>query len=536
MSLSHLLFRRRSRPFAAAVPLLLVTCTLAACGSEDEQKAAAPSDGPATLVPSNAIAYGEVLVRPEGDVEEGVVTAARRMLRVSDPGRELRRLLDEGLEETDRNVFSEEIDPFLGDSIGGFLLIENPAEAESPDGAVIIEVRDQAAAERALARDADPDDRRATYEGVEYTVDADDGSAYGFVDDHLVGGTEEGFRAAVAASRGRSLADEERFTDAADGLPEDRLAWGYAEPRMIVELLREQALADPELRGALEGQEDQLDRALGSEPITMALTARADQVVFEFASGSAELPQAGDSAVKLADLPGEAWAALAAPLDGETITEQLRQSEVYDMAATEVRNVLGLDLDADLLGWLDGVAAFVGGTSLTDAAAGIVLGSSDPAATERAVDGIERFAKRSGLSTTPTTGGGHGFQARFPQVPQPLALLADGDKLALGLGVASAREALDPESPLSETEPGKSAIESLGDGYEAGFLLVPGPLMSLLEGFGIDQDPDFAEIRSYVSAYRSIVAGTKQDGDRVSAKFVLNLQDPDDDADGATTP
>jgi hypothetical protein len=523
---SHLRFRPRRRPVAAALPLLLVTCALAACGSDDEQKAAAPSDGPATLVPSNAIAYGEVLVRPEGEVEEGVTTAARRMLRVADPGRELRRLLDEAFEEEDRAFFSNEIDPFLGDTIGGFLLIDSAAQAESPDGAVIVEVRDRAAAERALERDADPDDRRATYEGVEYTVDATDGSAYGFVEEHLIGGTEEGFRATVAASKGRSLADEERFTNAADSLPEDRLAWGYAEPRTIVELIREGAATDPDLQGALDGQQEQLLRAFGDEPITMALTARADQVVFEFASGSAELP-AGGGAISLGELPGEAWAAVAAPLEGEMIAEQLRQAGVYDMAAREIRNTLGLDLDADLLGWLDGVGGFVGGTSLVDAAAGILLGSSDEAGTERAVDGIERFARRSGLPTTPTTGGGHGFQLRFPQIPQPLAMLAEGDKLAIGLGVASAREAIDPEESLADTEPGKSAIESLGDGYEPAFLLVPRPLMTLLEGFGLDQEPEFDEVRSYVSAYRSIVAGSKQEGDRTSGKIVLNLQDPD---------
>lgn len=527
MRSSHLLFSRHRRRAAAAVPLLLATVAIAACGSDDEQPAAASDAGPATLAPVNAIAYGEVLVRPEGDVEEGVTTAIRRMLLVDDPGRELRRLLDEGLEETDRNTFSEEIDPFLGDTIGGFLLIENAAEVESPDGAVIISVRDRDAAVRGLERDRDAQDRTATYEGVEYTVDSDDGSAYGFVEDYLVAGTEEGFRASVAASRGRSLADEERFTGAIDELPGDRLAWGYAEPRSIVELLREQALVDPEVRSALEGQEEQLDRALGSEPITMALTARADQVAFEFSSGSAELPDSSTGAVALGDLPGEAWAALAFPLEGEMIAEQLRSSGVYEMAADEVRNMLGLDLDADLLGWLDGMGAFVGGTSLVDASIGVVLGSSDPEGTDRAVAGIERFMRRSGLPTTPTTGGGEGFQFRFPDFPQPLAMLADGDKLAIGLGVASAREALDPRSPLSDTEPGKSAISSLGDGYEASFLLVPEPLMALLETFGIDQEPEFAEVRRYVSAYRSIVAGTKQDGDRTSAKFVLNLQDPD---------
>ncbi len=87
------------RPLAVAAAVALSATFAIACGSDDEQQASSPTDGPATVAPSSAIGYAEVLVRPSGDVAEGVETAARRMLRVDDAGRELRRLLDEQVDE-----------------------------------------------------------------------------------------------------------------------------------------------------------------------------------------------------------------------------------------------------------------------------------------------------------------------------------------------------------------------------------------------------------------------------------------------------
>ncbi len=313
---------------AAAVAL---SATFAvACGSDDEQSASSPTDGPATLAPSDAIGYAEVLVRPDGDVAEGIETAARRMLRVEDAGRELRTALDEQVGDSgDRGVFSRDVDPFLGDTVGGFLLIEDASQAESPDGAVIISVRDRDAAERFLAKqDARGDlGEKRSFEGVDYWVDGDAGdddlAAGGLVDDFLVVGTEPGVRASITASRGRSLAEEDRFSDAVDELPDDRLAWAYGEPRAIVDLLREQAETDPQLAPAqLDQQQAQIERAIGTEPWTASLTARADQVVVDFTSGSAELPEnGGDGAVDLGAMPGAAWAALATPPFGEQLLE-----------------------------------------------------------------------------------------------------------------------------------------------------------------------------------------------------------------------
>jgi hypothetical protein len=533
MPSSHLRFMRRLRPLAAAIPLLLATVVLAACGSDTKPQASAPTDGPATIVPPSAIVYGEVLVRPSGDVEQGVVTAARRMLRVVDPGRALRRLFD-AESDGQRGTFTSEIDPWLGDTVGGFLLIETAAGAESPDGAVIAAVRDRAAAEQAIDRLRDEGDlsRGGTYEGVTYDVDRRDDSWTGIVGDFVVVGTAEGFRAAVVASKGRSLAEEDRFTRNVDALADDRLAWAYVEPRGITQLLSEQSQLDPEFERALDGQQQQLERALGSVPITASLTARADEVVFDVSSSSAELPQpGGDGAVSLGELPGDAWAALATPVLGELIGRSLRQSGQYDEAARAVRGAAALDLDRDLLGWLGGVAAFVRGSSPLDLGGGIVIGSGDPAASQRFVARLERFAGNAGLPTTPTTGAGRGFQLKIPQLPQPLVVLAQDDKVVLGLGMASARDALKPDEALADTEPGKSAIAALGDGFEPSFVLVPEPLIILLRAVGLDNDPDFRSALPYLTAYRSIVAGSKNEDGRTTGRLTLSLQDPDDTAD-----
>ena len=551
MSPSHLRFIRRPRLLVATLLMLLATVFLAACGGDGDDSgsaAAAPADGPATLAPTSATIYGEILVRPSGDVEEGVVTAVRRMLRVEDPGRELRRLFDE---ETDgeRGVFTREIDPWLGDTIGGFLLIESAAQAQSPDGAVIADVRDRDAAQQAIDRLlADGDlSRGATYEGVDYNVDRDDNSWTGVVGDFMVIGTPEGFRAAVVASRGRSLADEGRFTGAVDALADDRLAWAYVEPRGITRLISEQAQAqaqqlDPEFQRAFEQQQEQIDRALGAEPITASLTARADQVVFDVSSSSAELPQPGqDGEVPIGELPGDAWAAFATPVLGDLISRSLRQAGQYDEAARAVRQLTALDLDEDLLSWLGGIAAFVRGTSPLDLGGGIVIGSGDPAASQRFVSRLERLVGNLGLPTTPTTGAGRGFQLKLPDFPQPIVVIAQDDKVVLGLGMASTRDALDPDEALSDTEPGKSAIASLGDGFQPAFVLVPEPMLTLLNALGLDSDPDFQSALPYLTAYRSIVAGSKNEDGRTTGRLTLNLQDPEgtpggrDGGDGTQT-
>ncbi|ADB50206.1 DUF3352 domain-containing protein [Conexibacter woesei] len=512
----------RLRSTALAVLLLLAALLFAACGSEDEQQSAA---GPATVVPPSAALYGEALVRPGGDVGEGVRTAIRRVARIDDPGAELVRSLDEEFAEGAGSYsYASDIEPWLGDTIGGFLLAGSGADLEHPDGAFVVAVRDRDAAEKLLDRTrADGDSRRGgTIDGVSYDVDEQEELAIALVGDFMVVGTLPGLRAAVAASRGESLADSARFTDAVDALDPDRLAWAWIDPRPLLPLvLAEQDEVDPELTRLLDS-----DAARNAEPATVSLTARADEIVLDVAGDADVLPQQeGEGAVSIRDLPGDAWLALATPPLGALISRSIRQSGQYDTAARAIREVAGLDLDRDLLGWLGGVAAFVRGTSPLDLGGGLVLGSSDAAASQRLVSRLERIVGNMGLPTAPTTGAGDGFQVRIPQLPQPIVVLAEGDRVAIALGLASARDALDPSESFADGEPGKSAIASLGDGFEPSLVLVFDPLLNLLGSLGLDSDPDFRSALPYLGAYRSLAAGTKYEDDRVELRIVAALQD-----------
>lgn len=522
---------RRLRALAAGLLLILATLALAACGTAGDDEKAAAGAGAATVAPAGAIAYGEVLVRPGGDVEKGVSTALRRILRVEDPGAELRRLLDEETEDGDRNLYTRGFEPWLGDTIGGFLI--DGGTGEDPDGAVVAAIRDRVAAEAWLAQlRRDGDLRRGgTYEGVAYDLDSEEDAApIAIVGDFMVGGTMEGFRAAVVASKGRSLADGDAFRAAVDRVPGDRLAWAYLDGDSLKTVLERQKRVDPELARALDSADlGRLGTAVAS------LTARADQVVLEVEGGSGGQPDPESGAVSVQDLPGDSWMALALPSVQAQLDRALGGVAEYRRALGEIRAMAGIDLERDLFGWLGGIGLFVRGTAPLDIGGGVVLGSSDQKASERFVSRLERIAGSTGIPTAPTTGEGTGFQLKIPALPQPIVVLAKGDRVAVALGLASARDAVDPPESFGDGEPGKSVVGSLGDGYRPGFVLVVDPLVSLLTNFGLDGDADFQSALPYLSAYRSLAIGTKQADGRTAVKVVVALQQPDADRGGTAT-
>src|ERR671914_257462 len=77
----------------AALTLLcvLVALTAAGCG---ESGSGGEGDGPASLVPADAVLYAEAAIRPQGDAREDALAAAAKIMRNDDPATELQRLFD----------------------------------------------------------------------------------------------------------------------------------------------------------------------------------------------------------------------------------------------------------------------------------------------------------------------------------------------------------------------------------------------------------------------------------------------------------
>jgi hypothetical protein len=511
-----------------ALVALLATLVAAGCGG-NEQKASSPSTGPdpASVAPADAAFYGQAVVRPTGAMKDGVLAAARKVSLIDDPAAALRRALDESSGEGDDVNFSRDVEPWLGQSAGGFLLLP-PHGGSDPDGAVAFSIADRGAFDDALPRIRDEAHlrRAGTYQGIAYDKD-DSGSEPSLylapVDDFYVAGTIAGLRAAIDASKGESLADASRFQDALDAVPDDALATFYVDPKAIGEALRSEPDAPPQVRQAFA-------RLADADPFVGDLTATADEIAIEASGGGQQVTDAldgnSDAEVSVGQLPGDSWFALATPPLGPIIRNALVSAGVHDEAAAQLSQNVGLDLDRDLLELLGGLGVFVRGTNVLDIGGGALLQLTDAAAAQRLMTQIESIVRGgSGLPTRSLAlSGARGFELQVPQSPQPIVVLQKGDRLAAGYATSSAQDLLDPQQRFDESSDGRAAIATLGDGFTPSFVLIVQPLAGLLRALDQLDVADLSSALPYVNAYRSLAIGTKRDGDRVTVRAVAALR------------
>jgi Protein of unknown function (DUF3352) len=513
---------RVAAPFAVLLTLLLL---LAGCGGGSSSSTTAQGPDPASVAPAGSIAYVEANVRPQGNVRDGAVAAARKVLRVQDPGAELRKLIDRGLRNGSKlrdASYARDVEPWIGDRIG--VSVRMPAlDKSAPDVVAIIAARDTSALRNELKRLRRGGDIRAggTYRGVTYDVGTRDGSPTAVAGNFLViASSMSAFRATVDAWRGDSLAEDSRFQDAVDAAPDDALAFAYADPKAIAAAVDRSKNAPPAARRFFARYRD-------ADPILASLTANADQIEIE-ASGPSNLvePASSDASVTVGQLPGDSWLALATPPLGPLIRTALDGIGGHAQAAALVRDNLGLDLDRDLLEPLDGLGVFARGASPLDLGGGVLLQMTSGAAAQRLLTRLQTLvaASRDVLVQPAAAGGGRGFQAQIPQSPQPIVVLAKGDKLAAGYAASSARDLLEPQQRFDESSAGKAAIGTLGDGYTPSLVVIVPPIASLLRALDELQVADLSRAIPYVDAYRSLAVGTKRDGDRTTVRVVAALR------------
>jgi hypothetical protein len=511
------MFRRL--PHGARLLTLLIALVASGCGGSDSTSSSSNGPDPATVAPVGAALYGQAVVRPSGDMKAGVVAAARKVLLVDDPGAELIRLLDESA--SDDTVFSRDVEPWLGQTVGAFMLMPSDRSTD-PDWAIAIAIADRGAFDDALPRLRRGQHEAGTYRGIAYDRDDTDDTYGAPVADFYVAGTLAGLRAAIDASKESSLADESRFTDAVGDVPDDALAFAYADPTAIV-------AAAGSLEDAPANARKALARLADGDPVTVSLTATADEIAIE-ASGSEQVTEAldsdSDAEVTVGQLPGDSWLALATPPLGPIVRNALAGAGVHDEAAAQVQQNIGLDLDRDLLEPLGGLGVFVRGESLLDMGGGALLQMTDAVAAQRLLTRIQAIVGAGlGVPVRPlAVSGARGFQVQIPQSPQPIVVLAKGDRLAAGYAASSAQDLLDPQQRFDDSSDGKAAIDTLGDGYTPSFVLIVPPLAGLLRSLDQLEVADLSPVLPYVDAYRSLAIGTKRDGDRTSVRIVAALR------------
>ncbi|MQB00267.1 MAG: DUF3352 domain-containing protein [Actinobacteria bacterium] len=494
------------------------------------------------LVPKRSLAYANVFLEPS--------TAQRRAIRdllerfpVKTPERAqdlIANLLDEPLSEIGLQ-FERDVQPWLGDQIAGFALPPQSLEADL-NGGVLIATTDEDATRVALEkyrRKNDLGTERSTYKDRDLEIDAD-GTVTGFLGSFLFVGTRAGFEAAAdAEASGDSLEDSARYERAVRGLEEDRLAVGYLDTSGFMRLLRREG--GPEVLplrrlGLTQGQ---------TQAAVMYATSKAvivDQVSHVPQRGlGRELARIYGEPGIMERLPRDAWAAMSLPNVGSVGKAIFAQAAAFlpgglgPAAANErIRRETGLDLNRDVLGWVEHAALYVSGTNRVDIGGGVLISSSDPRASRRAVHRMAGLLIAEGAAIEQRTWtwrgnvdiGNDGRDTKGYALDigaeEPVHLVADEDRVVLAYGDEATGQAIDASSYMGDGLEWLESVKTLEKDYVPIFYVDLQSARAVLEAFGADEEDVYVEdVEPWLRPLSHVISGARRDGDRVRIRTVI---------------
>jgi hypothetical protein len=523
----------RARRLGAPIACGAVVLVLAGCGGGDDEESV--DVGPAAVVPPHAPFYLDASVRPEGGARDGAEAAAGKILGSDDPGGTLISLIDDAAAaEGEEFNWEEDVAPWLGEKVGFF----PTSLAGESEVALIAETTDSEAALEFARTSLGVSGPERDHNGTSFQIDSD-GDALGTVDDFLVSAPPKGFKRVVDAAQEDSLGDSDQFQDSIEGLSEDRLATLYAVPRDFLEAIPEEEI-DREGRNIfLKAIGDSADT-----PVLGDLTASEDKLMLELsaAGGTVETEQSN----LLNQVPGEAWFALGLGDIGGAIQnglDSVESAEVKGLSGEELRSQLdeltGLDLEqvAQALG---AGALFVQGDSTLDLRGALIIQSHDEEVSAELLDSLESLisaeAGTSGVSvsslstevsassseTTTQTG----FQVESPDLPQPIQVVQQGNRIIAGYGGGIVGEIVNSSgkaSGLTGTRGFRAAEEALGSLGVDSYLSFK-PALELAENLGAEDDPDFDSAKQYLNSLAFLATGSGTDGDRALVRLVVGLK------------
>jgi phage tail protein X len=469
--------------------------------------------------------YAEATIRPEGSQADAISSLVERVAGSTTPLDQLPSKLDELMADAGLALtYEDDIAPWIGRRAAIFVRSFEPATPSGiPDLAVEIEADDVDAAKEFLDDAIGPAiAQEQSYSGVEYFSVRSENLDVGVVSDAVVFGTDAAFKLAVDTSHGESLADSEDYADRVSSLPDDPLATVFADPGAVIEAI---AAANPGLAQDLNMLKPLLAGPLSS-PIAATLTVTDESAAIDVAATVDGADGITEESPTLADLPADAWFAAALPGLGPVLSRTLDGLQMSgvpgaDQLEAQLRRATGLDLNDDILSWLQGVAGFVSGTSERDLRAAVIANSDDPEAPRDLVDALRRLAEEElgSRAGPPPEGADYGFTVER----STLSLGEVGDRLIGGFQT-SIDEALHPATTLADDDDYSAAEAALGDDFTPlAYAHLPG-LLAVAEKGGAGDDPDFRAAQPYLDALGYLIAGARIDDGLVIARLVVGLQ------------
>ena len=505
-----------------AVLSVLPAAHPAGCGIGQKQ--------PATLAPASSLFYGEVELKPGGDQQAAVDALARKFPGSGDAGQRLSKVAEDALREEDSKIsFEGDIKPWLGDTVA--LFASNPGgggvDQDSPAAALVATTDEDAAL--ATVQKSEGQGTERDYQGVTYRRFGDEDEVAAVIDGFLVLTNERGLRSIVdAKDNDRTLEGSDRFQQALDDQPKDRLGFAYVDARSAVDAVPpSQAQFLAPFRRAFR------------EPVVATLTAQTDALELTSKTPESSIAALGVTGIGskgsdlIGQLPGDSILATGGPDLGRQLSSavDLAASSVGGRAILEqgLRARTGLDLQQDVLGWMGDFGLFVRGQSTSSLGGGHVVTSTDTAPTRREIAGFQRIIRSQAgsgvrVGRLGVRGADAGFTLNLSGLQGPVNVLLAGDKFVLAFGNEAATEAINPGDTLATEQNFKQASQSLGSGYNVSFYASVPAALILAEGSGASTDDGYQRAKPYLTVLGALVGAAKPaGGGQLESKFRLTI-------------
>lgn len=505
----------------------LASLAIAGCGSGD----GGSGSDPAALAPPRAPLYIEAAVQPAGELKTNVESLAQQLAGVDDLGglivEELESSANDDGEEFD---YAKEVAPWLGEK-GGLFFRSFDGEDFHGYGFAIQSTDTEATQAFIDDQSAQSDEpmEQGSYEGVDYDIDAEDGTTIGVVGDFIaMGEDEETFKAMVDASGGESLADEDSFSETVDAAPGGSFADVFVDIGALIE--QSGGAIDPEAEQFLDSAGIDAREATA----VASLIPGSDQVEIDLSTDlGGENPPSGDASSLLSSLPAGSVAAIASADFGKRIGEAIDSIDAEGISGeippNKFKSTLkeaGIDVE-EIANSIGDLGVFATGNSESDLAGAAVLTTSNADEASNTVANVGLLLRASGTSgVTAISGNLTGFSIRSADLgPKPLVVAAKGERIAIAYGLPAASQALAAPSgqTLGDSPVYKEAVGALGSTPITGFVDGPAALRLATALIPADEKAEFDDAKPYLSKIDYLAIGAGSSGDLATAKLIAGI-------------
>ena len=496
---------------------------LAGCGSSS-------SPDPAGVAPPGSPLFVEATVQPQGTLKSNIESLAKNVAGIDDLGGLIVSKLESSASASGEGLdFGKEVKPWLGEKAG--LFFERYDGSNFSRYGVAVQTTDAGATQGFIDKQVKSSHepvKGASYEGVNFKVQGSDGTSIGVVGSFLViAEDEQVFKDAVSASKGESLADVSSYKSAAAAKPAESLAAAYVD---IGSLIHQSG-------SAVGAQALQLFKSAGIEPnhatALASIVPGSNRVEIDASSNlGGEKPPSGNASSLLGSFPASSFAGLAVSGFGKQLEEAIDSIDASGIPPNvpphKLKSTLlqaGINLDT-IAGSLDDAGVFAEGASKGSLGGALVLTVKEPSEASGTVASIGLLLRHAGVpGVTAISGKASGFSVHSPEFgSKPLAVVAEGGRIAIGRGLPAALQGLSTESSqsLASAASYKEAVAALGSTPISGFVDGPAAL-SLAESLVPRSEQGFQEAKPYLAKIGYVALGTGSSGELATAKLIVGL-------------